>query len=88
MKKNTSGKTFTFWKENNTSLCYSLTEAELINQFKEWLPRKKVVWHEQYPISHVLNCFVAEELTSIGNTENDFAEYREMEKLITSVCCC
>ena len=34
MKKNTSGKTFTFWKENNTSLCYSLTEAELINQFK------------------------------------------------------
>lgn len=83
MKKKTT--TFNFWKENKKSGFFQLTEQELIKEFQQWLPTKNLDWHRYYSITDGLNCFISEALTAIGNTENNFEEYREMEEILKPI---
>ena len=78
-------KKYNFWKENKISGHFELTEKQLISKFREWLPSKKLEWYSYYRIEDCLNCFISEALNAIGNTDNDFREYREMEELLNPI---
>ena len=85
MKKKNKINKFSFWKENKISGFFQLTEQELIKDFKQWLPTKDIAWHRYYSITDGVNCFISESLTAIGNTENDFEEYRQMEEILKPI---
>lgn len=84
-KSTPSLKAFSFWKENKTSGFFTLTEKELIEEFKKWLETRDRAWVEYYPINECLNMFIMEALTAIGNTDDDFEEYKVMEVILKPV---
>lgn len=77
--------TFSFWKENRKDGFFQLTATELFGRFIMWLPTKEKAWLEYYGISDCVQAFVGESLNAIGNTENDFEEYRAMEEILKPV---
>lgn len=85
MKARHKHTVFNFWKENKTSGFFQLTEQELIKEFNQWLPTKEVAWLEYYSTTDVVSVFVQEALTAIGNTDNDFEEYKAMEDLLKPI---
>ena len=76
---------FSFWKENKLSGFFQLTDKELIEKFNEWLPTKERSWLDYYSTRDCINAFISEHLNSIGNTENNFAEYDVMEELLKPI---
>ena len=83
--KNTEFEVFNFWKENKISGFFQLTKQELIEKFQEWLPSRDLTWHSNYSTMDAINCFVSDGLNSVGNTEDSFAEYTEMEKILKPI---
>lgn len=76
---------FNFWKGNKVDGFFQLTQAELIEKFNAWIPTKDRSWLDYYGISECVQVFVSENLNAIGNTENDFAEYRTMEIILKPI---
>jgi len=85
MKMKLEHSVFNFWKENKLTGFFQLTDKELIEKFNAWLPTKERSWLDYYGISECVQVFVAEGLNSVGNTENEFAEYRSMEMLLKPI---
>lgn len=81
-KKTSTEETFNFWKGNKISGHFQLTGKELIEKFMLWLIKKEIDWLEYYPMEVIVPAFITEELDSVGNYENKFAEYRQMENIL------
>lgn len=77
--------TYSFWKGNRKDGFFQLSAEEVIEKYKEWLPTENLDWHTYYGLTDSINRFVSKYLLSIGNTENDFEEYRSMELLLRDV---
>ena len=76
---------FKFWKGNKLTGFFQLTDKELIEKFNEWLPTKERSWLDYYGTRDCVCVFISEHLNSIGNTENNFAEYQAMEELLKPI---
>ena len=76
---------FNFWKGNKVSGHFQMNATQLKSKFLEWMPTRDLAWHEYYGISDCVNAFISDALDAIGNTENDFSEYRHMETLLKPV---
>ena len=79
--KNTK-QIFTFWKDNKIAGIYQLTEDQLIEKFEEWLPSMVLQSRNYWNMPSCVRYFVTHILDSVGNNENDGAEYYAMERLL------
>lgn len=50
---------FKFWKENKVANLFQLSESELVNAFKEWLPKRKQEWIAFYGTEIIINDFIS-----------------------------
>lgn len=80
-------KLFSFWKENKKAGLFQLSVEQLIKEFEAWLPKKNKLWIEHYGTRDIVSVFVGEKegLNSVGNDENDYAEYEEMAEILKPV---
>lgn len=85
MKMKVSHDKFNFWRENKVAGFFRLSRPALIKEFEKWLPTKDKAWLEYYGISECVQIFVAEGLNSVGNTDKNFAEYKNMEILLKPI---
>lgn len=73
---------FNFWKDNKLTGFFQLTDKELIQKFSEWMKTKDVAWLDYYTTQEVVSVFVSKGLGAVGNSENNFSEYRSMVLLL------
>jgi hypothetical protein len=76
---------FSFWKDNKISGLFKLTDRELMIQFEMWIKAKGKIWLIHYNITQCVLLFVTEGLLSTGNSDDDFAEFRIMEKILKPI---
>lgn len=87
MATNTNKKqqVFNFWKENQLSGFFQLNEEQLIERFSGYLKTKQPEWIDYYSISDIVSVFISDGLNAIGNSDDNFSEYRAMETLLKPV---
>ena len=79
---------FNFWKNNRIDGFFQLTEGELCIKFTEWMQHQSKDRLAHYLISDNVAMFIADKehgLSSMGNSEKDFAEYRIMEIVLKPI---
>lgn len=79
---------FNFWKDNRVDGFFQLTEGELSIKFIEWMNHQSTDRLSYYSTSDNVAMFIADKehgLSSMGNSDHEFAEYRSMEKLLKSI---
>lgn len=81
----TNEKTFNFWRENKVTNHFTLTETALKEKFISYLKTKEKEWLEYYGIQQILAHFIAYDLNAVGNKDNEWKEYREMEELLKPI---
>jgi hypothetical protein len=74
-KRKDEPEAVTFWKNNLISGEHSMTEAQLVEAFKAWLPNQKPAWLEYYYGEPAIRNFLALADDGIRSTfdETDFA---------------
>lgn len=85
---NTEFDRFNFWKENRVDGFFQLTEDELSAKFIDYCAQKSKEWLAHYSISDVVAAFISDKedgLNSVGNSDNNFSEYRVMDKILKPV---
>lgn len=58
-KRKDEPESITFWKDNLVSGEHTMTEAQLVEKFKEWLPNQKPAWLEYYYGEQCIRNFIA-----------------------------